>query len=241
MNRKRTAAHGITQFRTTSFKQKIMTSLPKYGVLRSNMVKNANFRGLRRIWDFLPTLRGIMIISSSLLWPLKWNSRLLVLKINCSKQWKGRTELNIWTTTTEKKREGEGWVGSHRLFLSLFGLATPDFGGRKISLTILTATFKNKCAMNDSFMTKPIDRIIQLVCGIWAVSAMLIKHIFRRQAGWPFPMNSLLATTWKGGHVGGVLVVNTIIFFGRIYVKIGFSSQRREMLLFLTTNLAAMT
>ena len=24
------------------------------------MVKNANFRGLRRIWEFLPTLRGIM-------------------------------------------------------------------------------------------------------------------------------------------------------------------------------------
>ena len=188
------------------------------------MVKNANFRGLRRIWDFLPTLRGIMIISSlvslatgrSLLWPLKWNSRLLELKINCSKQWKGRTELNIWTTTTEKKREGGGgWVGSHGLFLSLFGLAAPDLGVRKISLTILTAAFKNKCAMDDSFMTKPIDRIIQLVCGIWAVSAMLIKHIFRRQAGWPFPMNSLLAITWKGGHVGGVLVVNTVIFFFR--------------------------
>ena len=26
------------------------------------MVKNANFRGLRRIWDFLPTLRGIMLV-----------------------------------------------------------------------------------------------------------------------------------------------------------------------------------
>ena len=28
--------------------------------LHQNMVKNENFRGLRRIWEFLPTFRGIM-------------------------------------------------------------------------------------------------------------------------------------------------------------------------------------
>ena len=28
--------------------------------LHQNMVKNANFRGLRRIWEFLPTFHGIM-------------------------------------------------------------------------------------------------------------------------------------------------------------------------------------
>ena len=30
--------------------------------LHPNMVKNANFRGLRRIWEFLPTLRGVIIL-----------------------------------------------------------------------------------------------------------------------------------------------------------------------------------
>ena len=39
-----------------------------------------------------------------------------------------------------------------------------------------------------------------------------------------------------------MLWVNTIEFFsGRIYMKIVFSSQGREMLLFLTTNMAAVT
>ena len=50
--------------------------------------------------------------------------------------------------------------------------------------------------------------------------------------------NSWLATTWQGGHVGGQ---NKRIFPRRIYMKIEFSSQRREMLLFLTTNMAAVT
>ena len=38
-----------------------------------------------------------------------------------------------------------------------------------------------------------------------------------------------------------MLVVHTIIFFRRIYMKMEFISQRREMFLFLTTNIAAMT
>ena len=38
-----------------------------------------------------------------------------------------------------------------------------------------------------------------------------------------------------------MLVVHTIIFFRRIYMKMEFLSQRREMFLFLTTNIAAMT
>ena len=33
--------------------------------LHPNMVKNANFRGLRRIWEFLPTLRGVIILPPS--------------------------------------------------------------------------------------------------------------------------------------------------------------------------------
>ena len=49
---------------------------------------------------------------------------------------------------------------------------------------------------------------------------------------------SWFATTWQGGHVGGQ---NKRIFPRRIYMKINFSSQRREMLLFLTTNMAAVT
>ena len=50
--------------------------------------------------------------------------------------------------------------------------------------------------------------------------------------------NSWFATTWQGGHVGGQ---NKRIFPRKIYMKIEFSSQRREMLLFLTTNMAAVT
>ena len=34
--------------------------MPKYGILHPNMVKNSNYRGLRRTWEFFPTLRGIM-------------------------------------------------------------------------------------------------------------------------------------------------------------------------------------
>ena len=49
---------------------------------------------------------------------------------------------------------------------------------------------------------------------------------------------SWFATTWQGGHVGSQ---NKRIFPRRIYMKIEFSSQRREMLLFLTTNLAPVT
>ena len=49
---------------------------------------------------------------------------------------------------------------------------------------------------------------------------------------------SWFATTWQGGHVGGQ---NKRIFPWRIYMKIEFSSQRREMLLFLTTDMAAVT
>ena len=44
---------------------------------------------------------------------------------------------------------------------------------------------------------------------------------------------SLFATTWQGGHVG---VQYNKIFSGRIYMKIEFTSQRREMLLVLTTS-----
>ena len=38
-----------------------------------------------------------------------------------------------------------------------------------------------------------------------------------------------------------MLVVHTILFFRRIYMKMEFISQRREMLLFLTTNIATVT
>ena len=50
--------------------------------------------------------------------------------------------------------------------------------------------------------------------------------------------NSWFATTWQGGHVRGV---NTIVFSRRISMKTEFGSQRWEMLLFLTANMAAVT
>ena len=46
------------------------------------------------------------------------------------------------------------------------------------------------------------------------------------------------ATSWQGGHVGGQY---NRIFSRRIYLKTEFSSQRREMILFLTTDMAAVT
>ena len=49
---------------------------------------------------------------------------------------------------------------------------------------------------------------------------------------------SWLATKWQGGHVEGQY---NETFSRRIYMKIELSSQRREMLLFLTTNMAAVT
>ena len=46
--------------------------------------------------------------------------------------------------------------------------------------------------------------------------------------------NSWFAATWQGGLVGDQ---SNRIFSRRIYMKIEFSSQRREILLFLTTNM----
>ena len=50
--------------------------------------------------------------------------------------------------------------------------------------------------------------------------------------------DSWFATTWQGGQFGGQY---NRIFSLRIYMKEEFSSQRREMLLFLTINMAAVT
>ena len=50
--------------------------------------------------------------------------------------------------------------------------------------------------------------------------------------------HTCFATTWQGGHVEGQY---KRIFSRRIYMKIEFSSQRKEMLLFWTTNMAAVT
>ena len=50
--------------------------------------------------------------------------------------------------------------------------------------------------------------------------------------------NSWFATTWQGGHVGGQY--NRILSW-RIYMKRELSSQRREMLSFLISNMAAVT
>ena len=66
-----------------------------------------------------------------------------------------------------------------------------------------------------------------LGCSMFTRSSMLSWKIY-----------SWFATTWQGGHVGGQ---NKRIFPWRICMKIVFSSQRREMLLFLTTNMAAVT
>ena len=84
---------------------------------------------------------------------------------------------------------------------------------------------------------RPLNR-----CLIWRSLLQLFWNFDHWQLirGWLLNVGSTvcseyswLATTWSGGHVGGVFVVNTI-FSRRIYMKIGFSSQGREMLLFLT-------
>ena len=50
--------------------------------------------------------------------------------------------------------------------------------------------------------------------------------------------NLWFATTWQDGHFGGQY---NRIFCGRIYMKTKLSSQRREMILLLTTIVAAVT
>ena len=64
------------------------------------------------------------------------------------------------------------------------------------------------------------------------------RDFFHTHSSLVSAQNSWFATTWQGGHVGGQ---NKRIFPRRIYMKIEFSSQRREMLLFLTPNMAAVT
>ena len=52
-----------------------------------------------------------------------------------------------------------------------------------------------------------------------------------------FKLVFLVATMWQGSHVEGQY---NRIFSRRIYIKIQLSSQRREILLFLTTNMATL-
>ena len=75
-------------------------------------------------------------------------------------------------------------------------------------------------------MTK-CDRI--KICGYWENSEEVPTSL----------PNSWFATTWQSGHVGSQ---NKRIKYRRIYMKIELSSQeRREMRLFLTSNMAAVT
>ena len=80
---------------------------------------------------------------------------------------------------------------------------------------------------NTSTFRQKIYCKLFLGCSMFTRSSMLSWKIY-----------SWFATTWQGGHVGAE---NKRIFPWRICMKIVFSSQRREMLLFLTTNMAAVT
>ena len=78
-----------------------------------------------------------------------------------------------------------------------------------------------------------IDRVVIMRCSVkitWNKCTRKRHHNNR--------CNCLISLTWQGGHVGGQ---NNTILFCRICIKIKFSSQRRDRLLFLTTNMAAMT
>ena len=87
---------------------------------------------------------------------------------------------------------------------------------------------------------------LKITTSLFHVNKFVLKHYISiksyRQKGWTLGQQvfenlySWLATTWQGGHIGGVLEVITIecFFFWRIYTKIKFSSRRREKLLFLT-------
>ena len=85
-------------------------------------------------------------------------------------------------------------------------------------------TYENR---NTSTFRQKIYCKLFLGCTMFTRSSMLSWKIY-----------SWFATTWQGGHVGGQ---NKRIFPWRICMKIVFSSQRREMLLFLTTNMAPVT
>ena len=66
----------------------------------------------------------------------------------------------------------------------------------------------------------------------WSTSQTRLSYILRSLIS---PHYSWFATTWQGGHVGGQY---NRVFSRRIYMEMEFSSQRREILLFLTTNMA---
>ena len=69
----------------------------------------------------------------------------------------------------------------------------------------------------------------------WSTNLLSVEGAHVSFSHNPIHFYSWFATMW---HVEGQCHV---IFSQRIYMKIEFSSQRREMLLFLTTNMAAVT
>ena len=104
-------------------------------------------------------------------------------------------------------------VGWNRLFKGLF-LVEIEFKWlhERLNQTLVCRAAKLKLSCN---LFTPINRIYPVTLS-----------------------NSWFATTWQGGHVEGQ---NNRIFSWRIYLKTELSYQRREMLLFLTSNMAALT
>ena len=69
------------------------------GYLCPNMVKNANFRGLRRIWEVLPTLHGVIILPPSqprfLAWLFRWQSTTWIWNSSSYRSTDGQLNLEL--------------------------------------------------------------------------------------------------------------------------------------------------
>ena len=61
--------------------------------LHPNMAEKAKFRGFRRIWEFLPTLRGVMILPTSqprfLAWLPRWQLHVIIILLSGQKRKRG--------------------------------------------------------------------------------------------------------------------------------------------------------
>ena len=102
-----------------------------------------------------------------------------------------------------------------------------------IERSLLVFLAKHTCMV--LYCEQVVDRSLPVnwLVNSWSTSqTRLNSYILRSLIS---PHYSWFATTWQGGHVGGQ---NIRVFSRRIYMEIEFSSQRREMLFFLTTNMA---
>ena len=137
-------------------------------------------------------------------------------------------------------------IGGGKLFLNCMQVSSRSIRWNKLSIRDFQIDKKawfvrififlwNVFTVSCIFIRRQGNSNLKLISRVDSLTALKFKFtlclLFEILYSW-------FATTWQGGHVGGQ---NKRIFPRKIYMKIEFSSQRREMLLFLTTNMAAVT